>query len=41
MLAMNKEAAEREKRLDERIDKLVGVIVELISHMPPVPPANR
>jgi predicted nucleic acid-binding Zn-ribbon protein len=29
---------EREKRVDERIEKLVSAIGELISHMPPIPP---
>jgi predicted nucleic acid-binding Zn-ribbon protein len=32
------ESAEREKRVDERIEKLVIAIGELISHMPPIPP---
>jgi hypothetical protein len=32
------EAREREKRVDERIEKLVSAIGELISRMPPLPP---
>jgi predicted nucleic acid-binding Zn-ribbon protein len=35
---MKREALEREKRIDERIEKLVVAIGELISHMPPIPP---
>ena len=32
------EARDREKRIDERIEKLVIAIGELISRMPPIPP---
>jgi predicted nucleic acid-binding Zn-ribbon protein len=35
---MKQEALDRERKLDERIEKLVSAIGELISRMPPLPP---
>jgi predicted nucleic acid-binding Zn-ribbon protein len=39
ILALRVESNEREKRMDERVDKLVSVIGVLIGHLPPFPPA--
>lgn len=35
MRALRVESNEREKRMDERVDKLVSAIGELVSRMPP------